>query len=160
MFIIGNYRIKPLRTENIPQNDALYEYARRNRGKGYISEVVFWKQVHKKKFHGIDFNRQYIIGNYIVDFYARSLSLVVEIDGGSHNDRLDYDAYRDQYMQSLGLKLFRTTDFDNPFFEYIHSAAEAEHAISTVAEWSIILRAISCSTLLPLKPLLFSLCEL
>ena len=89
MFIIGNYRIKPLRTENIPQNDALYEYARRNRGKGYISEVVF-----------------------IVDFYARSLSLVVEIDGGSHNDRLDYDAYRDQYMQSLGLKLFRTTDFD------------------------------------------------
>ena len=112
MFIIGNYRIKPLRTENIPQNDALYEYARRNRGKGYISEVVFWKQVHKKKFHGIDFNRQYIIGNYIVDFYARSLSLVVEIDGGSHNDRLDYDAYRDQYMRSLGLKLFRTTDFD------------------------------------------------
>jgi len=112
MYRIGDYTIKPLRTSNIPQNANLLDYANWNRKKGYISEVVFWKQVHKKKFHGIDFNRQYIIGNYIVDFYARSLSLVVEIDGNSHNERMDYDKQRDEYMQSMGLKVFRTTDFD------------------------------------------------
>lgn len=74
--------------------------------------MLFWQQVNKKKFHGIDFNRQHVLGNYIADFYARSLSLVVEIDGGSHNDHLDYDKQRDSYMQSLGLRVFRTTDYD------------------------------------------------
>ena len=112
MYKIRNYQINELRTNNIPQNENLLAYARSNRHKGYISEVLFWKQVHKKKFHGIDFNRQYVIGNYIADFYARSLSLVVEIDGGSHNEHLDYDTQRDLYMQSLGLRVFRTTDYD------------------------------------------------
>ena len=112
MYNIDNYIIKEFKVKNIPQNRYLCEYARRNRHKGSISEVVFWTQVHKKKFHGIDFNRQYIIGNYIADFFARSISLVVEIDGGSHNERLDYDKQRDLYMQSLGLKIFRTTDYD------------------------------------------------
>ncbi len=73
---------------------------------------MFWKQVHKKRFHGIDFNRQKVIGNYIADFYASSLGLVVEIDGGCHNGKLEYDAYRDEYMRSLGIQVFRTTDYD------------------------------------------------
>ena len=77
-----------------------------------MAEVMFWKQVHKKKFHGIDFNRQFIIGNYIADFFARSLGLVVEIDGGSHNGREDYDENREAYMSSLGVLTFRTTDYD------------------------------------------------
>ena len=47
--------------------------------------MLFWQQVHKGKFHGINFNRQKIIGNYIVDFYVPSLSLVIEIEGWSHN---------------------------------------------------------------------------
>jgi len=44
--------------------------------------VLFWKQVHKGKFYGINFNRQKIIGRYIVDFYVPSLSLVIEIEFG------------------------------------------------------------------------------
>jgi very-short-patch-repair endonuclease len=112
MYKIEKYTIKELRINNLPQNKKLTEYARKNRKKGYISEVLFWKQVHKKKFHGIDFDRQFIIGNYIADFFARSLSLVVEIDGGSHNEHLEYDKQRDIYMQSLGIKVFRTTDYD------------------------------------------------
>ena len=75
-----------------------------------MAEVIFWKQVHKKKFHGIDFNRQHIIGNFIADFYARSLGLVVEIDGGYHNSRKEYDRWREEYISSLGILTFRTTD--------------------------------------------------
>jgi very-short-patch-repair endonuclease len=45
--------------------------------KGYVlSEVIFWKQVRNKEFHQIDFDRQKIIGNYIVDFYIKSLGVV------------------------------------------------------------------------------------
>ena len=110
--LIDNILIKPHKIKNIPKNKELKDYAKRNRHKGNIAEVVFWKHVNKKQFYGIDFNRQYIVGNYIADFYARSLCLVVEIDGSSHNEKMNYDSERDLYMQSLGLKVFRTTDYD------------------------------------------------
>lgn len=110
--LIDNIQIKTHKVKNIPQNKELNYYAKRNRHKGNIAEVVFWKHVNKKQFFGIDFNRQFIIGNYIADFYARSLCLVVEIDGCSHNEKMNYDSERDLYMQSLGLKVFRTTDYD------------------------------------------------
>lgn len=77
-----------------------------------MAEVVFWKQVHKGKFHGLDFTRQLVIGNYIADFCVRDLGLVVEVDGGSHIGKEDYDARRDAYMRSLGLLIFRVSDYD------------------------------------------------
>ena len=87
-------------------------FARKNRKAGNLAEVIFWMQVHQKMFYGLDFDRQKIIGNYIVDFYVKSLGLVVEIDGGSHNEKSEYDTQRDLYIESLGLKVFHTTDFD------------------------------------------------
>ena len=63
-------------------------------------------------FHGLDFDRQKVIGNYIVDFFVKRLGLVIEIDGGSHNEKADYDAQRDKYLEGLGLKVFHTTDYD------------------------------------------------
>jgi len=35
----------------------------------------------------------------------------VEIDGASHNNKEEYDGRRDDYLKSLGLKIFRTTDY-------------------------------------------------
>ena len=64
-------------------------------------------QVHKNHFYKIDFDRQRIIGNYIVDFYVKKLGLVVEIDGVSHEGKEKYDAERERYLKSLGLKIFR-----------------------------------------------------
>jgi len=63
---------------NLPYNSKLTERARKLRKAGIYTEVVFWQQVHKNKFHSIDFDRQRIIGNYIVDFYCKSLSLIIE----------------------------------------------------------------------------------
>ena len=77
-----------------------------------MAEIAFWKQVHNKMFHGLDFDRQKVIGNYIVDFFVKKIGLVIEIDGGSHNDKEDYDAQRDNYLERLGLKVFHTTDYD------------------------------------------------
>ncbi len=77
---------------------------------GVLSEVVFWRQVRAGNFHSLDFDRQRIIGNYIVDFYIKALSLVIEIDGSSHNDKDEYDARRDSYLMSLGLKIYRIAE--------------------------------------------------
>lgn len=112
MTIINGIRIKDCPVRNLPVNSELQGYARKNRKAGNLAEIVFWLQVHGKFFHGLDFDRQKVIGNYIVDFYVKRLGLAVEIDGGSHNEKMDYDVRRDDFLQGLGLKVFRTTDYD------------------------------------------------
>src|SRR5690606_26192799 len=94
---------------SLPFNPELKFRARTNRKAGVLTEIIFWKQVHKRKFFGIDFDRQRIIGNYIVDFYCKALGLVVEIDGASHNEKEEYDANRDNFFISLGLAVFHAS---------------------------------------------------
>ncbi|WP_317167492.1 DUF559 domain-containing protein [Flavobacterium bernardetii] len=68
---------------------------------------MFWKQVRNKEFWQLDFDRQRVIGNCIVDFYVKSLGLVIEIDGESHNEKEDYDSKRDEFMISIGIRIYR-----------------------------------------------------
>ena len=97
--------------ELLPKNKDLLSRSRSLR-KGYVlSEVVFWKQVRNKEFHQIDFDRQKIIGNYIGDFYIKSLGVVIEIDGSSHNDKEDYDNKRQLFLESLDLVFYRISDY-------------------------------------------------
>jgi very-short-patch-repair endonuclease len=98
--------------ENLPYNPHLKKLLRDKRKAGILSEILFWKQVRAKTFHDIDFDRQRIIGNYIVDFYVKTLGLIIEIDGWSHDTKEAYDEGRQKYLESLGLNIFRITDFD------------------------------------------------
>ena len=108
---INEVPIKRNAIERMPANSKLKERARTLRKAGNYQEVVFWQQVNKGKFYKIDFDRQRIIGNYIVDFYVKTLGLVVEIDGESHNYKEEYDEIRDGYLLNLGLKIFKITNF-------------------------------------------------
>ena len=96
----------------LPYNPKLKPLLKDKRKEGILSEVIFWQQVHKRKFHNIDFDRQRIVGNYIVDFYVKTLGLVIEIDGSSHDNKQDYDKARQLYLENLGLKVYRITDTD------------------------------------------------
>ncbi|WP_223605453.1 endonuclease domain-containing protein [Chryseobacterium sp. OSA05B] len=98
--------------ENLPFNPHLTVLLKEKRKARILSEVIFWKKVRAGAFHHIDFDRQRIIGNYIVDFYVKTLGLIVEIDGSSHDEKQVYDGIRQEYLESLGLLVFRTTDFD------------------------------------------------
>lgn len=98
--------------ENLPYNPHLKTLGKEKRKLGILSEVLFWKQVRNWTFHNIDFDRQRIIGNYIVDFYVKTLGLVVEIDGASHDFKKDYDLERTKYLESLGLQVFKISDWD------------------------------------------------
>ena len=112
MLIIDKHIIKTKSTKNLPKNKDLVCFSKKNRHAGILSEVLFWKQVHKGKFYGINFNRQKIISNYIVDFYIPSLSLVIEIDGCSHNNKEEYDFERNNYLKSFGLNIIRIPDIE------------------------------------------------
>lgn len=107
---INGIGIKKSFTEGLPYNPALKNRAKALRKAGVLSEVIFWKQVRNGNFYNIDFDRQRIIGSYIVDFYIKSLSLIIEIDGTSHNGKDVYDSQRDSYLISLGLRVYRISD--------------------------------------------------
>ncbi len=109
---INNVAIGRNFVENLPCNLALKQLAKEKRQAGILSEVLFWQQVHKGIFYKIDFDRQRIIGNYIVDFYVKALGLIIEIDGTSHDHKNEYDTGREQYFISLGLKVYRILDWD------------------------------------------------
>jgi very-short-patch-repair endonuclease len=98
--------------KNLPYNPKLKERARLLRKAGNLSEVLLWNKVKRKQLLGLDFDRQRVIGNYIVDFYCPSLELVVEIDGSSHDDKIEYDEQRDVYLKSLGLSVIHILDID------------------------------------------------
>ena len=60
------------------------------------------------------FRRQYVIGNYIADFYCHQAKLVVELDGSQHCDpqEIEYDKIRTKYLQSQGLQVLRFSNLD------------------------------------------------
>lgn len=91
----------------LPCNIKLKQRAKELRQAENLPEVLFWMQVTKGGFHKIDFDRQRIIGNYIVDFYVKKLGLVIEIDGSSHQGKEEYDKEREDYLISLGLRIYR-----------------------------------------------------
>ena len=110
--IINGIPIRRNFVENLPYNPYLKVLLKEKRKARILSEVLFWKKVRAKKFYTIDFDRQRIIGNYIVDFYVKTLGLIIEIDGSSHDEKQIYDGIREEYLESLGLLVFRISDFD------------------------------------------------
>ena len=59
--------------------------------------------------HPVRFLRQKVFGNYIVDFYCASSSLVIELDGSQHFEasEIERDNVRTSYLESLGLRIVR-----------------------------------------------------
>lgn len=76
------------------------------------AEKLLWLHLRCKQVKNIQFYRQRPIGNYIVDFYAPSARLIIEVDGGQHFEELNIqrDKKRDHYFQELNLRVLR---FDN-----------------------------------------------
>ena len=84
---------------SLPFNPQLRQRAKALRKAGNLCEVLMWQQLHKKKFKAYDFDRQKIIGNYIVDFYCTNCHTVIEVDGKSHDDSVEYDKERDAFCR-------------------------------------------------------------
>lgn len=97
--------------ENLPYSPHLKSLLKGKRKARILGEVLFWKEVRAGIFYKIDFDRQRIIGNYIVDFYVKTLGLVIEIDDSNHDEKQDYDVVRQKYLESLGLLVFSIDDY-------------------------------------------------
>ncbi|MBR4507708.1 MAG: DUF559 domain-containing protein, partial [Alphaproteobacteria bacterium] len=93
----------------LPYNPTLKERAKELRKAGSLPEALLWDEIKNKKLNGLDFDRQKIIGNYIVDFFCASKFLVIEIDDKTHDFKEEYDKIRDEYLSSLNLNVIHIT---------------------------------------------------
>ena len=102
------------RTENFyfGASDEIIRRARILRKTMTVAELKLWEFVCKKQLKNERFRRQHPIGKFIVDFYCHAFKLVIEIDGGIHQQEIQHerDENRTYELEKLGLTVIR---FDN-----------------------------------------------
>ena len=81
------------------------------------------------KTYPIRFHRQYVIDNYIVDFYCHQAKLVIELDGSQHYDPDGQlaDIQRTQILNANGLTVLRFSNADiNQRFSQVCEAIDQQ----------------------------------
>ena len=61
-----------------------FEFARMLRKESTLAEAKLWQELRASKL-GAKFRRQHPIEEYVVDFYCVKQKLIIEVDGGIHN---------------------------------------------------------------------------
>ncbi len=64
----------------------------------------------KNQVNGYRFRRQQVIHGFVADFYCNQINLVVEIDGGIHEQQKDYDKLRTKIINQYGIRVIRFTN--------------------------------------------------
>jgi very-short-patch-repair endonuclease len=75
-------------------------------------ENILWQKLRANRLAGYHFRRQQVIAGFIVDFYCHVVGLVVEVDGGIHQTRTEYDQERDRILSARGLRVMRIPNAD------------------------------------------------
>src|SRR5437868_6239462 len=72
-------------------------------------EAKLWYYLRGNRFYGYKFKRQVPMGEYVADFCCQEKKLIVELDGGQHNnlENKDADNKRQKYLETKGYKVIR-----------------------------------------------------
>jgi very-short-patch-repair endonuclease len=81
--------------------------ARNLRKNATDAEQHLWWSLRRQQLDGLRFRRQTPIGPYIVDFFCPGAKLIVELDGGQHSQRTDYDYDRTRWLEQRGYRVLR-----------------------------------------------------
>ena len=101
------------------------ERARMNRKLATKSEGLLWASLRRRQLRGKKFRRQHPIGPWIVDFACVEHALMIEIDGGYHDEVFARDLHRQTDLQRRGWKVFR--------FKAEDIETEIEHVLVAIA---------------------------
>jgi very-short-patch-repair endonuclease len=81
--------------------------ARRLRRDQTEAEARLWEVLRGGRLEDWKWRRQVPVGPFIVDFLCLEAAVAVELDGGVHAERVEYDARRDAYLRRRGLQMLR-----------------------------------------------------
>lgn len=89
----------------------VFENARTLRANETNAEKLLWHYLRTRPL-GYRFRRQHPISFYIADFYCHVLKLIIEVDGGIHNDVevKRNDKLRQEELESAGIVFLRFTN--------------------------------------------------
>jgi very-short-patch-repair endonuclease len=71
------------------------------------AEKILWEALRKRQLNGLKFRCQHPVESFIVDFYCPQLRLIIEVDGGVHEQQVEYDAARTESLNHLGYRVMR-----------------------------------------------------
>jgi len=96
-------------TIKMKKNREQIAFARKLRQQQTEAEKALWIKLRKRQLEGIKFRRQQAIGPYIVDFVSFEKKLVIEIDGGQHNEEKirERDEGRTMWLKENGYQVLR-----------------------------------------------------
>lgn len=121
----------------------LTHFARELRQKPTEAESLLWRHLRNRHCAGFKFRRQYVIDNFIVDFYCPAARLAIEVDGGGHAESKQelYDEYRTGVLQEYGVRVLRF--WNDEVLRQIDAVMDEIHqAVTSVergrrAEWTM-----------------------
>ena len=94
----------------LPYDPGLSQIARMLGKNMTLAEILLWNQLKQNQLLGYDFHRQKPIAEFVVDFYCPKLSLAIEIDGDSHEGKLEKDSNRQHDIEKFGIRFLRFSD--------------------------------------------------
>ena len=81
--------------------------ARRLRQDQTEAEARLWEALRAGRLEDWKWRRQAPVGPFVVDFLCLRAAMAVELDGGVHAERVEYDARRAAYLKRRGLQVLR-----------------------------------------------------
>jgi len=106
MAYLGRTKVKTMYIEAKPE---LFRLARGMRNNSTEPEGLLWKRLRKFRSTGFVFRRQHPIDFFIADFYCHKIKLVIEVDGGYHEEEesKEYDDNRSGELERFGIEVIR-----------------------------------------------------
>jgi very-short-patch-repair endonuclease len=96
------------------------------------AEDKLWQRLRNRQLHGFKFRRQHAIERFIADFYCAEARLIVEVEGAIHQYTQEEDAIRQEFLESLGLRVLRfTNDEINTYLDKVLEKISAALVSST-----------------------------
>ena len=109
--------------------DDKFKKARNLRREQTEQEKILWSIIRNRQFYGLKFKRQVPIGVYIADFCCNEKKLIIELDGGQHNEpnNIKYDKNRTKFLENEGYKIIRFWNNDiNDNLEGVYTKLKQE----------------------------------
>src|SRR6266700_20777 len=97
-------------------------------------ERKLWSLLRSRQLESYKFRRQHSIGRYVVDFCCLERRVIIELDGGQHQDQADYDEKRTQFLETKGFRVIRV--WDNEVFQQTDAMVEKIESALNASEVS------------------------
>ena len=115
----------------------LYQYGRELRQESTEAEKLLWAELRNRKLNGLKFRRRHPFDKFIVDFYCNEIKLVVELDGGVHDEKInkEYDEARTAMLAGLNVIVlrFKNEDVINSMKDVLKKISDAADMLNSNA---------------------------